>query len=345
MTTSTIVITDKRFLDHDPGDGHPESPARLEAILDDLARAPLAGVTIEDARFATNDEIESVHPAGYREALAALGGHRSRLDPDTVMSPGSWDAARLAVGAAVDATLAVLNGRARSAFALVRPPGHHAEPTRAMGFCLLNNAAIAAEAARRAGAARVLILDWDVHHGNGTQDIFAAREDVLYMSVHQYPFYPGTGAAHEVGVGAGRGATVNCPLPGGQGDADYGAVFHDLFLPAARAFKPEVVIVSAGFDAHAHDPLAEMQVSERGFAAMASLLAQLAEETCGGKMALMLEGGYDLSALAASVRATIEALNGRREDFAAHGPSAATLDAIGRAREALRAAGRAVPKT
>jgi acetoin utilization deacetylase AcuC-like enzyme len=214
-----------------------------------------------------------------------------------------------------------------------------------MGFCLLNNAAIAAEAARRAGAARVLILDWDVHHGNGTQDVFAAREDVLYMSVHQYPFYPGTGAAHEVGVGAGRGATVNCPLPGGQGDADYAAVFHDLFLPAARAFKPELVIVSAGFDAHAHDPLAEMQVSERGFAAMASLLAQLAEETCGGKMALMLEGGYDLSALPASVRATLEVLTGRREDFAARGPGAATLDAIGQTREALRAAGRVVPKT
>jgi acetoin utilization deacetylase AcuC-like enzyme len=342
---STIVITDKRFLDHDPGEGHPESPARLEAVLDDLSRAPLAGVTIEDARFATNDEIETVHPAGYREALASLGGHRSRLDPDTVMSPGSWDAARLAVGAAVDATLAVLNGRARNAFALVRPPGHHAEPTRAMGFCLLNNAAIAAEAARRAGAARVLILDWDVHHGNGTQDIFAARDDVMYMSVHQYPFYPGTGAAHEVGVGGGRGTTVNCPLPGGQGDADYAAVFHDLFLPVARKFEPELVIVSAGFDAHAHDPLAEMQVSERGFAAMASLLAQLAEETCGGKLALMLEGGYDLSALAASVRATLEVLTGRREDFAAHGPGAATLDAIGQAREALQAAGRVVPKT
>ena len=163
-----------------------------------------------------------------------------------------------------------------------------------MGFCLLNNAAIAAEAARRAGAARVLIVDWDVHHGNGTQDIFAERDDVMYMSVHQFPFYPGTGAADEVGVGAGRGATVNLPLPGSQGDADYGVVFHDLFLPVARAFNPELVIVSAGFDAHARDPLADMRVSERGFAAMASGLVQLADETCGGKIALMLEGGYDL---------------------------------------------------
>ena len=341
---STLVITDKRFLDHDPGAGHPESPARLDAVLADLARAPVAGVSIEAPRFATDEEIEAVHPAAYRAALAALAGRRARLDPDTATSPGSWDAARLAAGAAVDAARATMNGRARNAFALVRPPGHHAEPDHAMGFCLLNNAAIAAEAARRAGAARVLIVDWDVHHGNGTQDIFAARDDVLYMSVHQFPFYPGTGAAREVGAGAGRGATVNCPLPGGQGDADYGAVFHDLFLPVARAFRPELVIVSAGFDAHARDPLADMRVSERGFAAMASSLAQLADQTCGGRLALMLEGGYDLPALAASVRATLEVMTGRREEFPG-GPGAATLDAIGEARAALGAAGRAVPKS
>jgi acetoin utilization deacetylase AcuC-like enzyme len=301
-------------------------------------------VTIEAPRAATDAEIETVHPAEYRAALAALAGRRARLDPDTATSPGSWEAARLAAGAAIEAVRATMTGRARNAFALVRPPGHHAEPDRAMGFCLLNNAAIAAEAARRAGAARVLIVDWDVHHGNGTQDIFAARDDVLYMSVHQYPFYPGTGAAHEVGVGAGRGATVNCPLPGGQGDADYGIVFHDLFLPAARAFQPELVIVSAGFDAHARDPLAGMRVTERGFAAMASMLAQLAAETCGGKLVLTLEGGYDLPALTASVRAALEVLTGRREEFPG-GPDAATLRAIGEARAALRAAGRPVPKT
>ena len=343
-TVNTIVITDKRFLGHDPGAGHPESPARLDALLSDLARGPIAGVTIEEPRFATDAEIEAVHPADYRAALAAFAGRRAMLDPDTTMSPGSWDAARLAAGAAVEAVQATMTGRARNAFALVRPPGHHAEPDRAMGFCLLNNAAIAAEAARRAGAARVLIVDWDVHHGNGTQDIFWNDPDVLYMSVHQYPFYPGTGAAREVGVGAGRGATVNCPLPGGQGDADYGVVFHDLFLPAARAFKPDLVIVSAGFDAHARDPLAGMRVTERGFAGMASLLAQLADETCGGKMALMLEGGYDLTALTASVRATLEVLTGRREDFPG-GPDTDTLEAIGEAREALQAAGRAVPKS
>jgi acetoin utilization deacetylase AcuC-like enzyme len=344
MSTSTIVITDKRFLEHDPGRGHPESPARLDAVQTDLARGPIAGVTIEAPRFATDAEIEAVHPADYREALESLAGRRSQLDPDTAMSPGSWDAARLAAGAAVEAALATMSGRARNAFALVRPPGHHAVPDRAMGFCLLNNAAIAAEAARRAGAARVLIVDWDVHHGNGTQDIFAERDDVMYMSVHQFPFYPGTGAADEVGVGAGRGATVNLPLPGSQGDADYGVVFHDLFLPVARAFNPELVIVSAGFDAHARDPLADMRVSERGFAAMASGLVQLADETCGGKIALMLEGGYDLPALTASVRATLEVLTGRREDFP-QGPQTTTLHALDNAREALRAAGRVVPKS
>jgi acetoin utilization deacetylase AcuC-like enzyme len=184
----------------------------------------------------------------------------------------------------------------------------------------------------------VAILDWDVHHGNGTQDMFAGRPDILYMSIHQFPFYPGTGAAHEVGTGAGRGTTINCPLPGGQGDADYGAAFHELFLPATRAFKPDLILVSAGFDAHARDPLAEMRVTERGYAAMTSLLMQLASETCGGKLALMLEGGYDLQALAGSVRATLEALTGRREDFP-HGAGPEAPDAVAAAREALRRAG------
>jgi acetoin utilization deacetylase AcuC-like enzyme len=342
----TVVLTDRRFLEHDPGPGHPESPERLDAILQDLSRAPIAGVELVTPRPATDAEIDAVHPARYREALASLAGRRVQLDPDTITSPDSWDAAALAAGASVGAVEAVMTGRARNAFALVRPPGHHAVPDRAMGFCLLNNAAIAAEAARRAGAERVLIVDWDVHHGNGTQDIFAARPDVLYMSVHQFPFYPGTGDVDEVGVGAGRGATLNCPLPGGQTDADYGVVFHDLFLPAARRFAPDIVIVSAGFDAHARDPLAGMRVSERGFAAMASVLCQLADAHCGGKLALLLEGGYDLAALAASVRATLEVLAGRRDDFPARsGAGPATIDAVTEARAAMAAAGAPVPET
>jgi acetoin utilization deacetylase AcuC-like enzyme len=340
----TLVLTDPKFLDHDPGPGHVESPARLDAIMGELARAPIAGVRIETPRAATTAEIEAVHSASYRARLARLDGEYAELDPDTAVSPGSWEAASLAAGAAVGAVEAVMNGRAANAFALVRPPGHHARPAKAMGFCLLNNAAVAAEAARRAGAERVLILDWDVHHGNGTQEIFAGRDDVLYMSVHQYPFYPGTGASEEIGVGSGKGATVNCPLPAGQDDADYGAVFHDLFLPLGRAFDPELIIVSAGYDAHLRDPLAEMRVTERGFAAMTSVIAELAEEACGGKLVLLLEGGYDLGALALSVRASLEALTGRREDF----PLGAGTDpalAVAATRDALRAGGRAVPKT
>jgi acetoin utilization deacetylase AcuC-like enzyme len=311
-------------------------------VLADLERAPPAGVVRETPRPATEAEIEAVHTRAYRASLQGLAGRRARLDPDTAMSEGSWDAACLAAGAAVGAVEAVWSGRAQNAFALVRPPGHHAEQARAMGFCLLNNAAIAADAARRAGAARVLILDWDVHHGNGTQNIFAARPDVLYTSVHQYPFYPGTGAHDEVGAGAGKGFTVNCGLPGGQDDADYGVVFHDLLLPAARAFAPDLVIVSAGFDPHERDPLADMQVTDRGFAAMCSAVAELADGACAGRLVLLLEGGYDLEALATSVRACLEVLGGRRESFPS-GAGTSAPRAVAATRAALQAAQRPLP--
>jgi acetoin utilization deacetylase AcuC-like enzyme len=340
---STLILTDRRLLGHDAGLGHPESPARLQAILGDLERAPPAGVVFETPRAATPAEIDAVHAPAHRELLQGLEGKRARLDDDTSVSEGSWEAASLAAGAAVGAVEAVWSGRADNAFALVRPPGHHAEAARAMGFCLLNNAAIAAEAARRLGAERVLVLDWDVHHGNGTQHIFAARDDVMYMSAHQFPFYPGTGAPTEIGTGAGRGFTVNCALPGGQDDADYGAVFHDLFLPIARAFGPDLVLVSAGFDPHERDPLADMRVTERGFAAMGAAMVELARATCGGKLVLLLEGGYDLPALTASTRACLEVLRGRREDFPV-GVGGATARAIASTRAALAAAGRPAPK-
>ena len=341
---STLILTDRRFLAHDAGAGHPESPERLRAILTDLERAPPDGIVFEAPRAATDAEIDAVHARAHRELLQRLAGRRARLDADTATSEGSWEAAALSAGAAVGAVEAVWSGRANAAFALVRPPGHHAEAERAMGFCLLNNAAIAAEAARRAGARRVLVLDWDVHHGNGTQHIFAARDDVMYMSAHQYPFYPGTGAPTEVGTGAGRGFTVNCAMPAGQGDADYGAVFHDLFLPAARAFAPDLVLVSAGFDPHERDPLADMHVTERGFAAMATAMAALAADSCGGKLVLLLEGGYDLAALPASVRACLEILAGRREAFPT-GVGAEAPRAVAATRAALAAAGRPVPET
>jgi acetoin utilization deacetylase AcuC-like enzyme len=340
----TLILTDERLLAHETGIGHPESPARLRAILADLERAPPTGVTFERPRAATPAEIDAVHAPAHRARLESVAGRRARLDPDTAMSEGSWEAATLAAGAAVGAVEAVWSGRADNAFALVRPPGHHAEANRAMGFCLLNNAAIAAEAARRLGAARVLVLDWDVHHGNGTQHIFEARADVMYLSAHQYPYYPGTGAPTEVGVGAGTGFTVNCALPADQGDADYGVVFHDLFLPAARAFAPDLVLVSAGFDPHVRDPLADMRVTERGFAAMGAAMTALARQACGGKLVLLLEGGYDLAALTASVRACLEVMNGRHEDFPA-GVGVDAPRAVAETHAALAAAGRPTPRS
>lgn len=330
----TLLFYDPKFLGHDPGAGHPESPKRLSRIVDTLQANPVAGTSWRHACPATDDELTAVHTPDHVARLAALNGSDARIDPDTVMSPGSWDAARLAAGAAVQAVDDVWCGRAANAFALLRPPGHHAEATAAMGFCLLNNAAIAAEAALRMGAARVAILDWDVHHGNGTQHLFQERADVLYLSAHQFPFYPGTGAPDEIGYGDGAGLTINCALPPGQGDADYGAVFHDLFLPALERFAPQVVIVSAGFDAHARDPLGQMGVTERGFAAMCSAVADTKT-----KLVLLLEGGYDVSALAGSVRACLDILVGARETFPT-GTGARATEAIAATRAAhARAAG------
>ena len=337
MTTS--IFTDPRFLDHDPGHQHPESPARLEAILADLAARPLAGTATPAPRPASDAEIEAVHAPAYWQRLRLLAGAHGALDPDTTISAGSVAAATLAAGAAVGAVEEVWTGRAENAFALVRPPGHHAESSGAMGFCLLNNAAIAAEAARRLGAERVMVLDWDVHHGNGTQHLFERRRDVLYLSAHQYPYYPGTGASEEIGAAEGAGYTVNCPLPPGQSDADYGAVFHDLFLPAGEAFRPNLIIVSAGFDAHVRDPLADMCVTERGFAAMCSAVQELAHSHCGGKLVLLLEGGYHLDALAQSVRACLEVLTGERRDDFPQGVGNQAPAAIHNTRTALRHVG------
>jgi acetoin utilization deacetylase AcuC-like enzyme len=338
----TLITTDTQLLAHDPGPGHPEAPARLAAVLDHLARSPIAGTATHHPRPASDAEIEAVHSPAYHRSLRALDGVTARLDPDTATSPGSYAAAVLAAGAAVGAVEEVWGGRADNAFALVRPPGHHAEAEHAMGFCLFNNAAIAGETARRLGARRVMIVDWDVHHGNGTQHTFEERSDVLYLSSHQSPFYPGTGAAEEVGVGAGAGFTVNCPLPAGQGDADFGAVFHDLFLPAGEAFRPDLIIVSAGFDAHVRDPLAEMCATERGFAAMCSSLKELARKHCGGKLVLILEGGYHLEALAQSVRACLEVLTGARQETFPGGVGDDAPAAIRRTREALRRVARPI---
>jgi acetoin utilization deacetylase AcuC-like enzyme len=333
--TPTLLLTDPLFLRHDPGPEHPECPARLERILALLERAPVPGAERRAPRPATEEELGAVHTPALRAWLAGLRGRAGEVDPDTAMSPDSYDAAVLAAGAAVQAVEEVLAGRARNAFALVRPPGHHAEPGRAMGFCLFNNAAIAAEAARRQGVERVLVLDWDVHHGNGTQACFWERRDVLYQSVHQFPYYPGTGAPQEVGAGAGAGYTVNCGLPGGNSDADYGAIFQELFLPVAEAFRPQLVLVSAGFDAHHRDPIGGMVLSERGFAAMCTAMRELAEQACGGRLVLLLEGGYSLEGLSQSVHACVEVLAGARKDSFPEGVSREAAAALQRSRAAL----------
>jgi acetoin utilization deacetylase AcuC-like enzyme len=208
-----------------------------------------------------------------------------------------------------------MSGVAANAFVWARPPGHHAEARTAMGFCLFNNVAVAAAAGLRLGAERVLIVDWDVHHGNGTQHMFEQRRDVMTMSSHQFPLYPGTGAPHEIGMGEGVGYTVNAALPAGQFDADYGAVFEDLFLPIAESFRPDLVLVSAGFDAHRADPLGEMNVTERGFAAMCTAVRRIAEDHARSRLVLLLEGGYDLEGLVGSSRACLQVLAGGAEEF------------------------------
>lgn len=334
--TQTLLLTDPLFLRHDPGPEHPERPERLSHILDLLNMEPITGAERRAPRPATEEELAAVHTQRLRDYLRGLRGRHEVIDPDTLTSPDTYDAAVLAAGASVQAVEEVLAGRAHNAFALVRPPGHHAEPDRAMGFCLFNNVAIAAEAARRQGAERVLIFDWDVHHGNGTQAAFWQRRDVLYMSVHQYPYYPDTGAPSEVGEGPGAGYTLNCGLPGGATDADYGALYQDLFLPVAQAYKPDVVLVSAGFDAHRHDPLADMKLTERGFAAMCTALREVAESACKGRLVLMLEGGYSLEGLSQSVHACVEVMAGETKDSFPKGVSREAAAALQRSREALK---------
>ncbi len=321
----TRLVTDPAYLQHLAGPMHPESPGRLRAIHQVLQAAPIAGVQRAPPRRATREELLRVHSAEHVARVVSLAGQEAQLDPDTAMSPGSTEAALLAAGAGAQLVLDVMKGETDNGFALVRPPGHHAVASHAMGFCLFNNVAVAAEAALAAGAQRVLVLDWDVHHGNGTQSSFYARRDVLFCSSHQFPFYPGSGAPTEIGEGEGEGFTVNVALPGGQGDADYGAVFHEVFLPKALAYRPDLILVSAGFDPHRADPLGGMNVTERGFAAMCSAVKSLAEEVCGGKLVLMLEGGYDLDGLAQSVHACVEVLAGSRTE---HFPGGARPSAV-----------------
>ncbi len=312
------VVDDARFDAHHAAGPHPERPERLAAARDGLRRAATDAETLAiEAPHASAALLARVHDASYLDSLdRALGaGGAGHLDADTFFSGGSHEAVLRAAGGSVALTEALLDGRARRGLALLRPPGHHAEADRAMGFCMINNVAVAAEAALDAGASRVAIVDWDVHHGNGTQHVFEGRSDVLFVSLHQYPLYPGTGAPEEVGHGAGRGATLNLALPPGSGDAVYGEAFRRVVIPALEAHRPDVLLVSAGFDAHARDPLAAMELHEDTYGAMATALIDVADALGHGRVGFFLEGGYDLVGLEASVHATARAALGHRQDL------------------------------
>ena len=324
MAGGTAVVLDARMLAHDPGRGHPERPDRLGVLLDHLGDAP--GLVHLGARLAEEDEIALVHAAAHVEHAASTAGRpRVQLDPDTATSPGSYEAARLAAGSLLNVCEAVLAGEVTNGFALVRPPGHHAERDRAMGFCLFDNVAIAAAWLRARGVGRIAIIDWDLHHGNGTQHLFERDPDVLYVSTHQYPYYPGTGAATEVGLGPGAGRTVNLPFPAGFGDAEYAHAFREMVMPVVRQFAPDFVLLSAGFDCDARDPLGGMSVTPAGFAILAQAVRSVADEAAGGRLVAVLEGGYDLAAIVEGVDAVLATLRG---DDRPH------LPATGRARHA-----------
>ncbi len=308
MSRRTGIVKDTRYLRHGTGHGHPESPERLEAIYAMLEAAPLRGCFTEIApRYAEIGEIERIHRSAYIERVASTAGKaHCMLDPDTETTAESYDTARLAAGGLCNAVDSVVSGQLDNAFAFIRPPGHHTEADEAAGFCLFNNIAIAAmHAIAKHGLKRILIIDWDLHHGNGTQHSFYKDNRVLYFSTHQSPAYPGTGGIDEIGAGAGLGYTINVPLRAGADDGQYVRVFRRILQPVALAFRPELILVSAGFDIYYRDPLGGMRVSSRGFALMTRIVMDIADRCCGGRLVLALEGGYDLQGLTASVKAVL----------------------------------------
>lgn len=329
-----LLLGSLAMQEHDPGFGHPERAERLASIEALLAsRAPM--LPWEEPPLAPAEALTRVHRPMMVERVFAQAGRTASLDPDTHMSEGSLPAAQRAAGAALAAVDALLEGRASTAFAAVRPPGHHATADVSMGFCLFNNIAIAAEHARRHhGIERVLIVDWDVHHGNGTEAIFYDDPSVLFFSTHQFPFYPGTGAIRRHGARAGEGHNVNVPLPAGSTDHDLRVAFQEILRPIADQFEPELVLVSAGFDAHRLDPLGQMDVTEEGFADLCAEVVAIAQTHAHGRLGLFLEGGYDVEALARSVLACVEVLGG-------HTPPDQRGDPSRWGREAIDAAKRA----
>lgn len=306
----TAVVVDKEYLKHQPGESHPERPERVQVLLDLADSLDAAKYLLLPPLAARRADIEATHGKDHVKLIESTAQHnRFALDGDTITCRDSFGVSLLAVGGFLRLLDAVAAQECRNGFALVRPPGHHALRDRAMGFCLFNTMAIGAEYLKRThGAKKILIMDWDVHHGNGTQDAFYDDPSVLFVSTHQYPYYPGSGAAKEVGSGAGAGFTINIPLPAGCADPEYAQAFHDIVVPAAQRFAPDWILVSAGFDPHRRDPLGGMGVSDAGFAHMAQRLLGLANKFTAGKIAFLLEGGYDLTGLRGSVAAVLETM-------------------------------------
>ena len=310
----TGIAADAKVRDHDPGAGHPEQPARFNAVVDRLAQVGLLSDLVRlETRSATIDELALVHTRDYLALVEReVNARRGQLSTgDTEIGPHSAEAARLAAGCVLAAVDAVFAGTVDNAFCVVRPPGHHASAGRGMGFCLFNNVAVAARyAQRKYGIERVLIADWDVHHGNGTQDIFYEDGSVLFFSTHQSPWYPGTGDSSERGAREGEGTTINCPFPAGAGREEIAGAFREILLPAARRFAPELVLISAGFDARINDPLGQFRLTDSDFGELTRMLAELAGQYANRRLVSVLEGGYHLEGLALASEAHVRELSG-----------------------------------
>ena len=308
----TGIVLDSRYQEHYTGRTHTERPERITTLLGPIEHIQRSGLKRLPPRLATPEEITLIHDSSHVGRVAATAQQeRFSFDADTPVSAQSYATAMLATGGLLTLIDAVMEREIDNGFALVRPPGHHAERNRPMGFCLFNSAAIGAQYLReRFGLTRVLVMDWDVHHGNGTQHSFYDDPGVLYVSTHQYPYYPGTGALDEVGQGQGEGYTLNLPLSAGCGDAEYQEVFEFVIDPICRQFNPEFVLISAGFDAHVRDPLGGMEVTEAGFGIMARIFLRVAQEKAQGRCVALLEGGYDLEGLQKSVLRVIDEMGG-----------------------------------